>query len=360
MGEEHRKIQIAIIVPVYNAGNKLRKCIQSILSQSFQNFNLILVNDGSTDKSGKICDFFSKKDQRICAIHQENKGSVEARKTGIFSEKAQAAEYLMLCDADDCLPKEALNILMTMAKKYQADCVCGKMRQSYKGFPIPNSFIKFTPPCFRSNEVQVYNHTKIMQELYVSCFGISNYPINLFAKLYRKDLLMDAANFDPIVHFMGEDLSVTLRVMPNIDRLVIIPNTVYYYNIGGWTSKFMPYMLDDFLALYHYKDQLRLQYGMDSSVKTLMEIELLNIAGSYLQMCRYQGKFSESEMYQEISKVISIPEIEMAAISLNRKKKEHMWIPWILNKDVEAIKNIVDNWYKRSRLKRIIKHLLKV
>ena len=360
MTDKQNEIQIAIDVPIYNAGKKLNRCIQSILSQSFKNFVLILVNDGSTDNSGKICDVYSRKDKRICVIHQENKGSVGARKTGIFSEEAQRAEYLMLCDADDCLAKDALQILIINAKKYQADCVCGKMRKSIKGFPIPNAFIKFTPPCFSSNEVQLYNHKEIMQEIYVSCFGISNYPVNLCAKLYRTKLLTDAANSDSIVHFMGDDLCVTLRIIPNIDKLAIIPDTVYLYNVGGGTSKFMPYMLDDFLALYHFKNQLRLQYEMDLSVKTLMEIELMNIVCSYLQMCKYPGKLNELEMRQEISRIISNSEIREEAMSLVKNKEKNVWAKWILENDANEIENAINQWYKQSKAKRVIKSIFEM
>lgn len=223
---------------------------------------------------------------------------------------------------------------------------------------IPQCLVKFIPQCFQNGKVQAYSHDAIMKELYISCFGISNYPVTLWGKLYKKELLTSAAKMEPIVRFMGEDLSMTLRIMPNADKLVIIPDVVYYYRVGGGTSKFMPYMLDDFLALYHYKDQLRQQYEMDSSVKTLMEIELLNITCSYLQMCKYPGKFSESEMIQEILKVISIPEIKAAAISLQRKENEHIWVPWILNKNVEAIDDSINLWYKRAGFKRITMFIL--
>ena len=348
------KRHVSVIIPIYNAGDKLKNCICSILRQSFSDFTLILVDDGSTDKSGEICDEFAERDNRVYVIHQINKGSVEARKIGIFYEAAQKSEYLMLCDADDTIPKNALKILVESAKKYEADCVCGNMRRMVGNVLIPKCLVKFIPQCFQTGKVQAYSHDAIMKDLYISCFGISNYPVTLWGKLYKRELLTSAAKMEPIVRFMGEDLSMTLRIMPNIDKLIIIPDVVYYYRIGGETSKFMPYMLDDFLALYHYKDQFRQQYEMDSSVKTLMEIELLNITCSYLQMCKYPGKFSKSEMNQEILKVISIPEIEAAAISLQRKKEEHIWVPWILNKNVEAIEDSINQWYKRTGFKRII------
>ena len=116
--------QTAVIVPVYNTGkNKLTKCIRSILAQSYQQFVLILVDDGSTDDSGAICDGFAVQDARVKVIHQTNKGSVEARKTGVFSEEAQTAKYIAFSDSDDTMPKDALEKLVTVAEKEQADCV---------------------------------------------------------------------------------------------------------------------------------------------------------------------------------------------------------------------------------------------
>ncbi len=89
--------QTAVIVPVYNTGkNKLTKCIRSILAQSYQQFVLILVDDGSTDDSGAICDGFAVQDARVKVIHQTNKGSVEARKTGVFQKKHRRQNTLPL------------------------------------------------------------------------------------------------------------------------------------------------------------------------------------------------------------------------------------------------------------------------
>lgn len=91
--------QATIIVPVYNTGKyKLTKCIKSITAQTYTDFLLVLVDDGSTDDSGRVCDMLVKNDSRIKVIHQVNKGSVEARKTGVFSDEAQAAKYICFCD----------------------------------------------------------------------------------------------------------------------------------------------------------------------------------------------------------------------------------------------------------------------
>ena len=89
--------QIAVIIPVYNTGKKkLTKCIYSVLAQTYRQFILILVDDGSTDDSGAICDGFAVQDARVKVIHQTNKGSVEARKTGVFQKKHRQQNTLPL------------------------------------------------------------------------------------------------------------------------------------------------------------------------------------------------------------------------------------------------------------------------
>lgn len=220
-----------IIVPVYNTGKyKLTKCIKSITAQTYTDFLLVLVDDGSTDDSGRVCDMLVKNDSRIKVIHQVNKGSVDARKTGVFSDEAQAAKYICFCDSDDTMPKDALEKLITVAEKEQADCVCGQTRRIYRGITLPQRFI---PPCFAIDEPKVYTNEEINSDLYISCFGISNYPVSLYAKLYRTELITQASNYDAVVKFMGEDLSVTLRLLPETHKLVIIPDIVYNYRIGG-------------------------------------------------------------------------------------------------------------------------------
>lgn len=223
-------LDIAIIIPVYNAGKSLKLCIRSVLKQTFKRFNLILVDDGSTDNSGKICDEFAEKDNRVIVIHQKNKGPVEARKAGIFSEKAQASKYIFLSDADDTLPANALEILYMLAEFHNADCVCGRMTRLYKGIKFKP---RHNPPCFNISKETISSHNEIIEKLYIGCFGISNFPVNLVAKLYRTELITEASDFSPLVKFMGEDLSVSLRVIPNIQKLVITPNYVYNYQIGG-------------------------------------------------------------------------------------------------------------------------------
>lgn len=96
---------ISIVIPVYNVEEYLEKCVNSILMQTYRDFELILVNDGSTDSSGVICDEFEKKDSRVKAYHNNNKGAAEARNFGL---KNSTQKYVWFIDSDDWLPQDAL------------------------------------------------------------------------------------------------------------------------------------------------------------------------------------------------------------------------------------------------------------
>lgn len=109
---------ISVIVPIYNTGKYLNHCIQSILNQTYSNLELILVNDGSTDDSGKICDEWKLKDSRIKVIHQENKGLSEARNIGL---DMASGEYIGFVDSDDYIHSRMYEVLYSEIQKNTAD-----------------------------------------------------------------------------------------------------------------------------------------------------------------------------------------------------------------------------------------------
>ena len=109
-----------MIVPVYNAEGYLRRCLDSILNQSFQDFELLLIDDGSTDGSGNICDEYAVTDKRVQVIHQENKGSSAARQTGFDMAKG---EYMVAVDADDWVDKTYLADMYKIIVEENADVV---------------------------------------------------------------------------------------------------------------------------------------------------------------------------------------------------------------------------------------------
>ena len=118
-------LTLSIIVPIYNVAPFLKQCIDSILLQTMNDFELILINDGSTDESGEICNNYSKMDRRIKVIHQINKGVSSARNTGIFIAQG---DYIAFVDPDDTIEPNMYEILTKSALKFKADLVVCPIR----------------------------------------------------------------------------------------------------------------------------------------------------------------------------------------------------------------------------------------
>ena len=212
---------INIVTPVYNAQKTLRECIKSVLNQTAENWNLFLVDDGSTDGSGTICDEYANKDPRITVLHQTNRGCYEARETGIQRAIETQGGYIAFLDADDRLPENVIEIYTNYIKKYNADIICGRLKRVWKKIPINDRFI---PECFQGKSPRVYKSEEFLSELSLSYFGVSNYPVSLCAKCFKTSLASEVKKMGiskNVTHFFGEDLIRTLPMSLNAKNILI-------------------------------------------------------------------------------------------------------------------------------------------
>ena len=120
------KREISIIVPIYNVEKQLSTCIESILNQTFMNFELILVDDGSPDKCGEICDEYEKKDKRIKVIHKKNGGLSDARNAGL---NIATGKYIGFVDSDDIIHPQMYEKLYNCINKYNSDIIQCKFKK---------------------------------------------------------------------------------------------------------------------------------------------------------------------------------------------------------------------------------------
>ena len=121
---------VSIIVPIYNVENYLKKCIDSLMNQTYKNIEIMLIDDGSPDNCGKICDEYAKKDKRILVTHKENGGYGSVLEYGILNMKG---EYFIICDSDDWLEPNAIEILYDKIKEKNVDLICGSKYIVYNG-----------------------------------------------------------------------------------------------------------------------------------------------------------------------------------------------------------------------------------
>lgn len=213
---------VSIIVPIYNVEAELRKCVSSILAQTFKDIEVILVDDGSPDNCGAICDEFANKDNRVVVIHKENGGLVNARKSGLEKSTGRFISYV---DGDDWIEEDFIQSLVDCQKKYDVDMVAAGFSKDIGN--ISDDHANVIPTGF-------YDKQKMIAEVYprMICagpyfyFGICSYVWN---KLFKRKLLWDSQMaVDPRIS-VGEDTSVVFSVLLKSNSLYISDNASYHY-----------------------------------------------------------------------------------------------------------------------------------
>lgn len=208
--------KVSVIVPVYNSEKTLKRCAESILSQSYGNVEVVLVNDGSTDGSLKVCESLKLADERrVRVLNKENNGVSSARNAGINASNGELIQFL---DADDYINPDMTQILTDEMAKNNADVVvCGYNRVN------GSSAIKKTPPRFCDQSLTEFK--SCFEALYKGAFF--NSPCN---KLYRRDKI--TAPFDETCT-LGEDLLFNLCYFSNCGKISVVKDKLYNYSVSA-------------------------------------------------------------------------------------------------------------------------------
>lgn len=217
---------ISVIVPIYNIAPYVSRCVESICTQTYQDFEIILVDDGSTDASSELCDFYAQQDSRIIVIHKENGGLVSARKAGLAIAQG---EYIGFVDGDDWIEPQMYEHLMQLAEEHQADLVLGGSIEDVDGWVI-----------YKVNRLKsgVYDKERLCKEVYPHmlcaedffCMGIQPYIWN---KLIRCDLAYaHMMTIDDRIR-VGEDVAAVMPMLLKANKVVISDHCDYHYCIRG-------------------------------------------------------------------------------------------------------------------------------
>lgn len=207
---------VSVIVPVYNVEKYLHECVDSILNQTYQNLEVILVDDGSTDNSGTICDIYEK-DERVRVIHKKNGGLGAARNAGI---DLASGEYLLFVDSDDALFPDCVKELVQGMQKYDADAaICGFA--CYDGTEIRQTINPV-------KEAEVITGKEVSHR-YFDSYEQSLFYTVAWNKLYKKELFASKRYVEGRLH---EDEDLTLRLLFDVQRIVLLPSLGYKYRIA--------------------------------------------------------------------------------------------------------------------------------
>lgn len=247
---------VSIIVPVYNVEQFLERCVESILKQTMVSFELLLIDDGSSDRSGQLCDELSQKDNRIRVIHIPNGGVSNARNLGI---KVSRGEWISFIDSDDFVTEDYLETLLKPVRKDETiGFSIGKLHHIQNGVvtPVPES----------SSNLHLWNTEQTLKEL-LTTQKTSFFPV---AKLFRKSLIQDLT-FNTKYHLAEDALFLTELLLHTKCQTVFIDKPIYFYDHreGSATTSVNQFVFDTILVY-------RKIIAMVSNVFPELELELQN------------------------------------------------------------------------------------
>ena len=204
---------ISVIIPVYKVEKYIDKCIESLVHQTYDNYEIILVDDGSPDNCGAICDQYSKDYPYISVIHQGNSGQAAARNNAV---KTAHGEYIAFIDSDDYVEPDYLEYLMTLLQNYHADAAIGGFEYLYEGAEP-----KINGAEFRETPVLMDANTALKRMNYTQGFGAA-----VWSKLFRKELICAHPFPEGQIY---EDLAVMYRIIGDCNRVVLGSRCIYHW-----------------------------------------------------------------------------------------------------------------------------------
>lgn len=255
---------ISVIIPVYNVEDYLKRCLDSVISQTYKKIEIILVDDGSSDNSGKICDYYAKLDSRIRVVHQANKGLSAARNEGI---KAAHGEYICFVDSDDLILQDMVEYLYNLLKKFNCDLSLCTYRLLYQNGKLGKKNGNGQVECLDSEQA-------LRKMLYRDFIDV-----NASAKLYHKNIFKNIV-FPEGKYF--EDVSTTYKTFIKSKRVACgyVPKYLYYKRFDSITNKKFTekqlefinaadQMCDDIVDIYPSLNLATMRYRVYSRFSTL-------------------------------------------------------------------------------------------
>lgn len=228
---------ISVIIPIYCVEKYLKKCVESVCSQTYTNLEIILVNDGSPDNCGKICDECAQKDSRIKVIHKQNEGLGEARNTGLT---AATGDYVYFIDSDDWIEKGALYKMVQELEQEKADFVmCGFKKCTEESDQIIDRHTKHKKIFYGQEVIENLMLPMVAQKSDAK----EDYTINMcvWTNLYKRSIIEKYhIRFLSERRYLSEDICFNLEYLLHTQCAVLLPDTFYCYryNPTSLTSRY--------------------------------------------------------------------------------------------------------------------------
>ena len=298
---------LTIIVPVYNAEKHLDRCISSIQKQSFNEYELIVVDDGSTDRSAEICARYTWADQRVKYLPKQNGGPFQAR---VFGVEYARGQYLTFCDADDYYAsKDAFQRMYEVLHENRYDAMQFAHRIQYNHLSRKSSLVK--EPLQIDREAFIQDEYPLF--LCSSAEG-AHLTMNVWNKVYKRSLLSNLPSSETTPRlFWGEDLVLNLYALRRIEAFTIIPDILYVYrDFTGGTAKYSRNEMKDLNTIKEH--QLSFLSEMDLSNKAALLERLHCETACWFAVWVKEGvqSLKEEEIATVVEEALSLPQIQEA------------------------------------------------
>lgn len=254
--------RVSVIIPIYNVEKYLKQCLDSVLLQSYNNLEIILVDDGSPDACPSICDEYQKIDSRITVIHKSNAGLGLARNSGLEIAKG---EYIVFIDSDDWIERDYVDKLVETAKKNNSDMVLS-------GFNRRGSNVKASKSFSYVLEESNYDKEQIIEKVLLPILGAKpeakddiEYSMCVWTNLYNRRIIENnKIRFVNEREFLSEDLFFNINYILNCQKISIIPDILYNYRMNekSLTNIFRQDRYELLCNLHTRECELLKQYGV--------------------------------------------------------------------------------------------------
>ncbi len=321
---------ISIIVPIYNIQDYVQKCIESIIHQTYRDIEIILVDDGSTDSSGLICDNFALEDNRINVIHKSNGGLISARIAGL---QESSSKYIMYVDGDDWISKNCVEKVKEVICVNNVDLVCFGSTYVY-----PENGIKHTV----NSHAGYYTRSDIRK--YIFPFLIENaagqhFDTSIWGKVFKRNFLIELyKNVDTSIT-MGEDGVITRPYIHRCKSIYIMEDYLYFYNQcngSSMTKKLKPISWDNTKLIrnilfneFGYNDAWKYQINRNTVHNLFITcMSQFNSPETYLSKSKSIKKYLKEECYNDAFKNCNYSSFKGRIIQLMLKYKMIFMIYW--------------------------------
>ena len=317
--------KVSIVVPVYKVEKYIENCIESLVSQTLREIEIILVDDGSPDKCGEICDVYAARDNRIKVLHKKNAGVSAARNDGLLQA---SGEYILFCDSDDWMEKDACEKLYSAATKSNADIAIGDVYMAYDSGE--KKAVKFY-----ENEFCIEDRDRIDDMIRADIYrtycvnppkeGVAFGYGGPWNKLVRREMLLDnEINFDLRVKGVFDDILYTAYILYNAKRICYIHENVYNYRMvaSSITHSYKPNVIEINNAIFCcWNEFLEKTGNKDKYLKPFYACVMRRLEEAIkLYFVNDKNEKALSERIKELKRVVKSEPYKTAAQCVDVKK----------------------------------------